>query len=132
MTIPRPYNFLTMAIIVGSCFRISDAHATCYDPAEFEARRQAHEAAWNRGGFYMGPDVNAMPIYTVRARYPLRASLLKQEGWVQIHFNVDTEGNVIDPMVVASSHPKIFDEAALAAISQYRYKPKMEGSVPVE
>lgn len=49
-----------------------------------------------------------------------------------MHFNVDAEGKVTDPVVVASSEPGIFDEAALSAISQRRYQPKMEASVAVE
>lgn len=121
MTLPA-YRHVAAAL-VGCCAALGEAKAYCPDPAEVEANRKALEAVWESNGFYSGPDVNTLPIFTVRAEYPLRASLRQREAWVQVHFNVDSEGKVTEPKVVASSEPQIFDEAALAAISQWRYKP---------
>lgn len=130
MTPMRTRHRLFPLAILGCFVLAGEAQAFCEHPQDFEARRQALLAAKDTG-LYSGPDVEAMPIHIVKAKYPLLARLRNQEGWVQVHFNVSPEGKVIDPVVVASSQPEIFDEAALEAISQWRYQPKIENSVPV-
>src|SRR5688572_3289049 len=87
MTTSCRYHLL-IAAIMASGGMISDAHAVCEDPAAFEARREALETAVRERGIYSikSPDVDTMPIYTVKAEYPLHASLTNQEGWVQVHF----------------------------------------------
>jgi TonB family protein len=60
---------------------------------------------------------------TVQPVYPLKAENGKIEGWVDVEFTVAETGKVKDVSVRASSNPGIFEEAAVKAVSQWRYKP---------
>lgn len=58
-------------------------------------------------------------------KYPLRAMNRHIEGWVKVEFTVTTVGTVIDAVIVASSPAEIFDDAALKAISKWKFKQKI-------
>jgi protein TonB len=55
--------------------------------------------------------------------YPEAAERRGQEGWVELDFTIDTTGGVRDVTVTAADPPGRFDEAAVAAVSQYRFAP---------
>ena len=57
------------------------------------------------------------------AEYPREAQQRGIEGWVDLELVVDRNGNVRDAVVVESQPARRFDEAALAAVAQYRYEP---------
>ena len=61
----------------------------------------------------------------VNPSYPMRAKSRNIEGWVRVQFTVTVSGAVTNAHVVDASPPGIFDSAALAAIQQSRFKPKM-------
>jgi TonB family protein len=52
-------------------------------------------------------------------------------GSVVLEFTITVEGTVKDIVVVESTHPGIFDEAAVNALRRWRYKPKIENGEPV-
>jgi len=54
------------------------------------------------------------------------------EGWVQVQFTISETGSVIDATVVDSSPKNVFDDAAIKAITRWRYNPKVEGAVAVQ
>jgi protein TonB len=76
-----------------------------------------------------GSDRDVMPLVRINPDYPPRALNRGIEGWVQVQFTITEQGTVTDAIVVDSSPKNIFDEAALKAISRWRYNPKVEGGV---
>lgn len=74
-----------------------------------------------------------VPLVRVKPTYPARAASRHIEGWVKIEFTVSAAGSVANARVIGASPPGIFDEAALAAIKQWKFKPKIEaGAVVVQ
>ena len=68
---------------------------------------------------------------TVQPVYPLKAESGKIEGWVDVEFTLAETGKVKDVTVRASSTPGVFEDAAVKAVSQWRYKPVMRDGKPV-
>ena len=77
-------------------------------------------------------DRDVIPLVRINPEYPQRALRAGTEGWVQVQFTITGTGSVTDVVVVESSPPRIFDEAAVSAVSRWRYNPKVEGAVAVE
>ncbi len=62
--------------------------------------------------------------------YPETALIRGVEGWVDLEFVVDRNGQPQNPVVVDASLPGRFDDAALAAVVQYRYVPfELDGRI---
>ena len=59
----------------------------------------------------------------VKPEYPLEARSQGISGEVVLQYLVDEHGIVVDPHVIDSTPPDVFDEAALQAVSQWQYKP---------
>ncbi len=77
-------------------------------------------------------DIEPRLIYGVQPSYPRRAEERGREGFVQIEFTVGVDGRVRD-MVVIASHPQgLFDRAALDALEQRRYAPRLLDGRPVD
>ncbi|MND07668.1 Gram-negative bacterial tonB protein [compost metagenome] len=49
-----------------------------------------------------------------------------------MQFTISATGSVKDAIVVAADPERVFDEAALAAISRWRYNPRVVDGVAVE
>lgn len=79
-----------------------------------------------------GSDRDVVPLVRINPDYPQRALSRGLEGWVQVQFTISETGSVLDPIVVDSSPKGIFDDAAIKAISRWRYNPKVEGAVAVQ
>jgi protein TonB len=62
-------------------------------------------------------------VKSVRPIYPARANLNKIQGWVELDFTVAESGAVKDIAVHAASAPGVFEDAAISALSQWRYRP---------
>ena len=69
-------------------------------------------------------------VKSVKPAYPNKAELSKTEGWVELDFTVVESGAVRDIAVHAASAPGIFDNAAISALSQWRYKPLLQEGKP--
>lgn len=62
--------------------------------------------------------------------YPAVAAQRGIEGWVELEFVVDTSGQLTEARVVAAEPEGVFDEAALEAMSGFRYAPfELDGRV---
>jgi protein TonB len=86
-----------------------------------------------RGGLLpIGQDREAIPIVRVPPEYPARERAKGVEGWVKVQFSITAIGTVRDAIVVDAEPKGSFEDAALKAISRWRYNPKVEGGVPVE
>ena len=55
--------------------------------------------------------------------YPRKALRLEVEGTVRVEFDVDTDGSVLDPFVVESNPPGVFDRSAIKAVRKFLYEP---------
>jgi protein TonB len=79
-----------------------------------------------------GADRDVVPLVRIEPEYPARAMTRGIEGWVLVRFTITPLGTVKDVVVVESDPPKIFDDAAVAAVSRWKYNPKIEEGVAVE
>lgn len=53
--------------------------------------------------------------------YPQRAARKGQDGWVHIRHKLADNGDVVDPVVVQSYPPGVFDKSALRAVEKWQY-----------
>lgn len=85
------------------------------------------------GGFSMASaDGDAVPMVRVPPQYPERAQQRGIEGRVLVEFTISKSGSVKDAKVIAYEPSKIFNKAALKAVSQWKYNPKIENGQAVE
>lgn len=85
-------------------------------------------------GHGTGNGINSGVIALVRIPpdYPKRAANRGIQGWVKIEFTITATGTVKEAVVVEAKPDDIFDEAALKAISQWKFKEKIVNGVAVE
>jgi TonB family protein len=67
------------------------------------------------------------PTRSVSPVYPQRALSQGIEGRVTLEFTVDSDGSVVDPKVRTAEPAGLFEDAALDAIKQFRYRPNTFG-----
>ena len=72
-----------------------------------------------------------LPIVMVTPEYPAQALAKGIEGWVEVIFSIDTNGNIIDPQISAHSPSRIFDRSVLVALKKSRYRPQLLDGHPV-
>jgi protein TonB len=85
------------------------------------------------GGFTMASaDGDAVPMVRVPPQYPEKALQRGIEGRVLIEFTISKSGSVKDAKVVAYEPSTIFNKAALKAVAQWKYNPKIENGEAVE
>ena len=85
------------------------------------------------GGFSMASaDGDAVPMVRVPPQYPERALQRGIEGRVLIEFTISRSGSVKDAKVIAYEPSKIFNKAALKAVKQWKYNPKIVNGKAVE
>ncbi len=79
-----------------------------------------------------GPTSAVTPLVRIPPRYPMKARRRRIEGWVKLEFTITKEGTVKDIRVV-EAHPRgIFDQAAMRAISRWKFKPLIIEGTPME
>jgi protein TonB len=92
------------------------------------------------------PHSDPVPKVRISPNYPPGPFVRRIQGWVDIEFGIDEEGNVINPVVLetCSWRPPVtqktckpdsgemFAEAALAAVSKWKYEPELENGVAVQ
>ena len=74
---------------------------------------------------------SVVPLFRTPPKYPTYAASRHIEGWVKVEFTVQTDGSVENAVVVSSEPEDIFDDAALAAINQWKFKEKIVNGVSV-
>lgn len=80
----------------------------------------------------MTADGEAVPLVRVPPQYPERAQQRGIEGRVLVQFTITKSGSVRDPKVIASEPPGVFDQAAMKAVLQWKYNPKIVNGKAVE
>jgi protein TonB len=79
-----------------------------------------------------GSDRDAVPLVRIEPDYPVRARQRRVEGWVLLRFTISKAGTVKDAVVEDARPPGVFDKVSLAAVSRWKYNPKIVNGVPVE
>jgi protein TonB len=65
----------------------------------------------------------------VAPEYPRRAAMAGIEGSVTMRFTINSDGSVSDVQVVEAQPRRVFDRAAVAAISDWEFEPfRREGN----
>lgn len=70
-------------------------------------------------------------VTSVPPTYPQRAELDRIEGWVELDFTVTTSGGVKDITVHGAKPAGVFNQAAISALSKWRYKPVERDAQPI-
>lgn len=83
-----------------------------------------------RGPALVEANSDAIPLVRVPPQYPATALQRGIEGRVLIEFNVGRNGAVNNPRIIASEPERVFDKAAIKAVEQWRYEPKIENGKP--
>ena len=113
---------------------LDEAAGIGYDSADTMAVRRVVDTATAHQSF-LANVVSAntlVSVKTVVPIYPDQAQRNKLEGWVELDFTVAATGEVKDIAVHGTSAPGVFDQAARQALSQWRYRPVVRDSKPVE
>ena len=55
--------------------------------------------------------------------YPRSASLRNIEGWVELSFDIDTDGKPADIAVIASEPSGVFEKEAMRSVKKWRFQP---------
>lgn len=63
--------------------------------------------------------------------YPISAARQGIEGFVQLGFDINTEGKPVNIKVIKSEPEGVFDAPAICALSKWQYKPKIVDGVAV-
>ena len=75
-------------------------------------------------------DTGFMPLSRTPPRYPYQAKRRGIEGWVQVSCTVTESGSVEDAIVEDADPPGVFERAALAAVSTWKFKPRVVDGRP--
>lgn len=72
------------------------------------------------------------PLIRIPPVYPRRAAAKGIEGWVKLGFTVLETGDVSDVTVLSAKPTRIFNRAAIKAISSWKFRPKITNGKPVK
>lgn len=78
-----------------------------------------------------GVSTGVVELGCPKPKYPARALSRRIEGWVKVEVTISTSGSVTGASVVGSQPAGIFDDAALEATRNCRFKPKLVNGVAV-
>src|SRR5262249_20586477 len=71
-------------------------------------------------------------IEYVAPRFPVTTRLAATSGWVELEFTVKADGSTGDIVVTNSSPRRTFDNSAINAVKEWRYKPVLKDGKPVD
>jgi protein TonB len=111
---------------------LEDAAALGYSSAELNTTRSQIDAAQSQQQL-MANIVDAKQLTLVKSVnpiYPQKATSAATQGWVELDYTVGINGTVSDVVVHAAAPPGVFDQAALAALAQWRYQPVLRDGKP--
>ena len=98
-------------------------------PTKAAAASQA--ASDNTAAAGGGETRDAIPVSTIRPRYPATALRNNQEGWVSLQYTVNTDGSVSNIEVVNAEPRHVFDSAAVDAIRRAKFSPAMRDGAAI-
>lgn len=68
-------------------------------------------------------------VKSVQPAYPTKAQSSRIEGWIELDFTVAADGRVQAIAVHAASIAGVFEDAAIKAVSQWRYQPVLRDNI---
>jgi TonB family protein len=113
---------------------LDEAAAIGYAAPEASTARRDLDAALAQQAF-LANVVNANQLELVKSAppvYPRKAEQNGVAGWVELDFTVADSGAVKDVAVHAANPPGVFEQAAVGALLQWRYKPVLRDAKPAE
>jgi TonB family protein len=120
--------------IAGADGWLDEAHTISFAGAELNAVTSELAAAREeieRRSSVVGANSLAR-VYYVAPKFPASTRGRSMSGWVELEFTVLTDGKTGNVVVTNSSPRKTFDNAAVAAVQQWRYEPVVRGGKVVE
>lgn len=88
-------------------------------------------SAIKNAGVSLGTESDVMPVLRIPPVYPRNAKLAKVEGFVKMEVVINPDGSVNDIKVVEALPPRMFDTAAMNAMKQWKFRPKLVNGVAV-
>jgi len=90
---------------------------------------QVPTVVFNKGSTGLGEnqsmnDNDARPIFRVTPKYPMDAMRKGIQGWVQLAFDINEIGKVVNITIIDSKPKRIFDKAARRALGKWKYQAK--------
>ncbi|MBT8147377.1 MAG: energy transducer TonB [Gammaproteobacteria bacterium] len=78
-------------------------------------------------------DGEMLPLVNVTPQYPTRAASRGIQGWCQVSFTVDGDGNVLEDtiVVVDAEPPNIFNRSSVRAAARFKFQPRVQDGVGV-
>lgn len=73
----------------------------------------------------------AQAISPAAPDYPLEAARNRTSGYATVEFTVNPDGSVSNAHVIASQPRRVFDQAAIQAVSRSKFKPALKDGQPV-
>jgi TonB family protein len=112
---------------------LDEAGAIGFTSAEVNSAQHDLDAALAKQNFMTNliPANQLTLLKSVQPAYPVKAQGKKLEGWVDVEFTVSEAGKVKDVAIRAASIPGVFEDAAVKAVSQWRYQPILRDARPV-
>jgi len=112
---------------------LDEAGAVGFTSAEVSSAQHDLDAALAKQNFMTNlvPANQLTLLKSVQPVYPSKAEAKKMQGWVDVEFTVLETGKVKDVAVRAASIPGVFEDAAVKAVSQWRYQPILRDARPV-
>lgn len=71
-------------------------------------------------------------LHYISPKYPRSAMRRGVTGYVDLSLTIARDGSVYNVIVLSADPKSTFDEAAIEAISQWKFQPVIEAGVPVE
>ncbi|WP_233511116.1 energy transducer TonB [Dyella psychrodurans] len=105
--------------------QVEQAKATASTPA---GGNQVASDNTSAGG---GETRDAIPVSSIRVRYPSTALRNNQEGWVDLQYTVNVDGSVANIQVVNAEPRHVFDNAAIDAIRRAKFSPAMRDGAAI-
>ncbi|HTV84733.1 MAG TPA: energy transducer TonB [Dyella sp.] len=88
-------------------------------------------AASNNAGAGGGETRDAIPVSSIRVRYPSSALRNNQEGWVDLQYTVNADGSVTNINIVNAEPRHVFDSAAIEAIRHAKFSPALRDGTAI-
>ncbi len=111
---------------------LDEAAAVGFSSADSSAALHELQAAMERQSFLDNAiDAGQLTLVkSVKPTYPAKAEQAKTEGWVELDFTVSKTGEIEDIAIHAANPPGVFDDAAIGALSHWRYQPVLQDDKP--
>ena len=112
---------------------LDEAAAVGFASPEADLLQHELDAAVGRQKFLndLLPANQLSVVKSVQPVYPAKALAGRIEGWVELDFTVAEDGQARDIAVHAASTPGAFEDAAIKAVSQWRYQPVLRNQQPI-